>query len=369
VRDNTSLFTNIDQYLKPAVGKGQFFCAGYPFDDNFRWSLFMNMREAAIHQWLGDCSYSGFNLEVASADASFRQYWRMTHQKDSYIVMDAPPEKESCDAFIHVDELLRQAGLSAPEILEQDLQQGFLLLTDFGCQDYLGQLNPDSENKLYSDAIQALLQMQTRIATDELPGYGEPLLNREMDLFHGWFLGELLDIRLTDHQSNLWQSAKKTLIANALQQPEVFVHRDFHSRNLMKIQSGNPAILDFQDAVKGPLTYDLVSLLRDCYIEWPVQRVESLAKEYYKLAREKNLLDVSHEKFIYWFNLMGIQRHLKAVGIFSRLNIRDGKPGYLKDIPRTLNYVISVGREESSMSKLVSLMDELDIENRILRLL
>jgi N-acetylmuramate 1-kinase len=329
----------------------------------------MNTREAAIHQWLGDCGYSDYNLEVASADASFRQYWRMTYQKESFIVMDAPPEKESCDAFIKVDELLRQAGLGAPEILEQDLQQGFLLLTDFGRQDYLVELNSKTENTLYTDAIKALLLMQTRIVPDELPSYDETLLNQEMDLFRDWFLGELLEIRLTDHQVSVWTSTKRSLITNALHQPEVFVHRDFHSRNLMKIQSVNPAILDFQDAVKGPITYDLVSLLRDCYIDWPVQRVENLAKVYYQLAHNEGLLNVDSKIFMQWFNLMGIQRHLKAIGIFSRLNIRDHKPGYMKDIPRTLNYVITVGRVENSMFELANLIEELEIESRIRRLL
>jgi aminoglycoside/choline kinase family phosphotransferase len=186
-----------------------------------------------------------------------------------------------------------------------------------------------------------------------------------MDLFHDWFLVKLLGISLDQEQQSIWQSIKQSLIENALAQPQVFVHRDYHSRNLMKLEAHNPGILDFQDAVKGPVTYDLVSLLRDCYIDWPQTRVEQLALDYYEIARGNDLIDVEVVQFMRWFNLMGIQRHLKAIGIFSRLKIRDGKAGYLNDIPRTLEYVRQVSADDMSMAGLFSIIEELDLNSRI----
>jgi aminoglycoside/choline kinase family phosphotransferase len=200
--------------------------------------------------------------------------------------------------------------------------------------------------------------MQTRIDATDLSPYDATLLHREMDLFHDWFLGKLLGISLDQEQRLIWQSIKQTLIENALAQPQVFVHRDYHSRNLMKLDTHNPGILDFQDAVNGPITYDLVSLLRDCYIAWPPERVDQLAQDYYEFARVNDLVDVDAAQFMRWFNLMGIQRHLKAIGIFSRLKIRDGKPGYLKDIPRTLEYVRQVSADEMSMAGLFSIIEQ-----------
>jgi len=279
--------------------------------------------------------------------------------------MDAPPDREPCDQFIAVARKLRGAGLNAPEIIAQNPVEGFLLLTDFGGSDYLSQLSPASEASLYADALEALLLMQTRIDAAELPLYDTALLNREMDLFHDWFLGKLLGISLDQAQQSIWQSIKQSLVENALAQPQVFVHRDYHSRNLMKLESDNPGILDFQDAVKGPLTYDLVSLLRDCYIDWPPARVEQLALDYYERARVNGLLDAEPAQFMRWFNLMGIQRHLKAIGIFSRLKIRDDKPGYLKDIPRTLEYVRQVSADDMSMAGLFAIIDQLGLNSRI----
>jgi hypothetical protein len=279
--------------------------------------------------------------------------------------MDAPPDREPCDQFIAVACKLRNAGLNAPEIIAQNPVEGFLVLTDFGGRDYLSQLGPESEASLYGDALKALLLMQTRIDAADLPLYDATLLNREMDLFHDWFLGKLLGISLDQDEQSIWQSIKQTLIENALAQPQMFVHRDYHSRNLMKLETHNPGILDFQDAVNGPITYDLVSLLRDCYIDWPQARVEQLALDYYEIARGNDLIDVEAVQFMHWFNLMGIQRHLKAIGIFSRLKIRDGKPGYLQDIPRTLEYVRQVSAEEMSMAGLFSIIEKLGLSSRV----
>jgi aminoglycoside/choline kinase family phosphotransferase len=324
----------------------------------------MSDRTTQLNQWLDKLGYRNYRLSPASEDASFRSYLRLETAAESLIVMDAPPAKEPCDQFIAVAQKLRDAGLSAPEIIARNPAEGFLVLTDFGGSDYLSQLSPESEASLYGDALAALLLMQTRIDATDLPPYDAALLNREMDLFHDWFLGKLLGISLDPGQQAIWQSIKQALVDNALAQPQVFVHRDYHSRNLMKLETGNPGILDFQDAVKGPITYDLVSLLRDCYIDWPPIRVDQLALDYYEFAKVNDLVNVKAAQFMRWFNLMGIQRQLKAIGIFSRLKIRDGKAGYLKDIPRTLEYLRQVSADEMSMVGLFSMIEQLGLNRR-----
>ena len=322
----------------------------------------MNDRYKQMERWLDSLGYRNYTLSAASEDASFRSYHRVKTGVESWILMDAPPDKEPCDRFIAIASKLRNVNLGAPEIIHQNLSQGFLLLTDFGNSDYLSALDTNTEGPLYADALAALLKMQTSIESDDLPGYNEELLVQEMDLFRDWFLKELLGIEFDATQQVWWQSIKQVLVQNAVEQPQVFVHRDYHSRNLMKIENHNPGILDFQDAVKGPLTYDLVSLLRDCYIAWPAVKVDQHALEYFDYASTNELIDVKPAKFLRWFNLMGIQRHFKAIGIFSRLKIRDGKHGYLKDIPRTLGYIEQVSAEEMNMIELYSLISELDLK-------
>jgi len=329
----------------------------------------MSDRTKQMTDWLDRLGYRDYTLSPASEDASFRTYHRLQRGEDSWVVMDAPPQKESCDQFIAIAKKLRLGKLSAPEIIEVNLSQGFLMLTDFGQTTYLSVLDATSEGPLYADALSALLQMQTKIDCDGLPDYDEPLLMQEMELFRHWFLGELLGIGLSEAQAVQWDSIKQVLVQNALEQPQVFVHRDYHSRNLMKIEQDNPGILDFQDAVKGPVTYDLVSLLRDCYIDWPAVRVDQLALDYYECAKANDLIEVQPAKFMRWFNLMGIQRHLKAIGIFSRLKIRDSKSIYLKDIPRTLNYVQQVSAEEMNRVGLYALLSELELKFRVKSLL
>jgi hypothetical protein len=319
--------------------------------------------------WLDNLGYRDYTLSIASEDASFRSYYRVEQGTDSWILMDAPPGKESCERFIVVANKLRGVNLSTPEIIEQDTAQGFLLLTDLGSTAYLSILDTENEGSLYADALVALLKMQTDIECDDLPDYDEHLLLQEMDLFRDCFLHDLLGIDLDLAQQLQWTSVKKTLVQNVLEQPRVFVHRDYHSRNLMKLDKYNPGILDFQDAVKGPITYDLVSLLRDCYIAWPPVRVDQLALDFYEIARANKLVDVKPARFLRWFNLMGIQRHLKAIGIFARLKLRDAKDGYLKDIPRTLNYIEQVSAEENSMTGLHTLISELNLKFRVKSLL
>jgi aminoglycoside/choline kinase family phosphotransferase len=304
-------------------------------------------RLEALKYWLEtELSFREYTITPASGDASFRRYFRVTHEGASFIVMDAPPDREDTRPFITVSKLFADAGLNVPEVIDADPGQGYLLLTDLGSRPYLEALDETSVERLYGDALGALAGIQTcRPAAGLLPDYDRELLLREMELFREWLLGTHLGLSLDAAQSALLDAAFAGLADSALAQPRVCVHRDYHSRNLMVTQRNNPGILDFQDAVMGPVTYDLVSLLRDCYIQWPRARVEDWALGYHELALQCGILHAEHEspeQFLRWFDLMGVQRHLKAAGIFARLNHRDGKPGYLLDIPRTLGYVTEV---------------------------
>lgn len=297
-----------------------------------------------------------YEIVPASADASFRRYFRIRFDGMSRIVMDAPPEQEDCHPFIHVSSLMAGIGLHVPVVLRQDLQQGFLLLTDLGDRMYLPELNADTVESLYGDALQALLRLQAHGAAD-LPPYDRHLLMTEMELFRQWYLQRHLGLSLSESESATIDNAFAYLAEQALQQPRVIVHRDYHSRNLM-LSSPNPGILDFQDAVIGPVTYDLVSLLRDCYIAWPRDQVETWVSQYYRQAQAEGLLEgIDQAQFLNWFDLMGIQRHLKASGIFARLNYRDGKSGYLEDIPRTLGYVIEVGKDYPVLRPFIEMVE------------
>ena len=312
----------------------------------------MPERLERLKHWLeNELNFSEYNLNPASADASFRRYFRVTHEAESWIVMDAPPEKEDSRPFIAVARLLLDAGLNVPVVIDADLEQGYLLLSDLGSRSYLDALDESSVGRLYGDALGALAAVQAcRPESGSLPQYDRKLLLAEQELFREWLLGKHLGLTLTATQSALCDRVFDRLADNALAQPQVCVHRDYHSRNLMVTTRNNPGILDFQDAVIGAVTYDLVSLLRDCYIAWPRERVEDWALGYQELALQSGILRGEHEnpvQFMRWFDLMGMQRHLKAAGIFARLNHRDGKPGYLADIPRTLGYVTDVaGRHD-----------------------
>jgi aminoglycoside/choline kinase family phosphotransferase len=245
-----------------------------------------------------------------------------------------------------------------PQILQQDLRQGFLLLSDLGSQPYLDALNAQSVERLYGDALGALAVMQACVSADELPPYNETLLRREMALFPDWFLTTHLGLELSESEQQLLADAFGLLADNAQAQPQVFVHRDYHSRNLM-VCDHNPGILDFQDAVHGPVTYDLVSLLRDCYIAWPREQVEEWVQGYHDIALDHGIIrSPMSEQFLRWFDLMGVQRHLKAIGIFARLNHRDGKPGYLNDIPRTLGYVEEVSGRYPALADFAAFIQE-----------
>jgi aminoglycoside/choline kinase family phosphotransferase len=316
-------------------------------------------RIRAIEDWLHTLLNEDFEMEPASEDASFRRYFRVTHQGKTHIVMDAPPDKEDVHPFIDIARRLEMNGVHVPHLFDADLEQGFLLLSDLGSTSYLSALSHETVDSLYGDALQALLKIQTA-NINKLPYYNRELLHREMELFREWYLGRHLGLPLDRLLTARLETIYETLIQSALAQPRVFVHRDYHSRNLMLIDENNPGVIDFQDAVIGPVTYDLVSLLRDCYIDWPRERVEAWALQYRDMAVEKSIIDaIPDEQFLSWFDLMGVQRHLKATGIFARLNYRDGKSGYMNDIPRTLGYVYEVCGRHEVLQELKGLLDEI----------
>jgi aminoglycoside/choline kinase family phosphotransferase len=300
-----------------------------------------------LKDWLQDTAgLDDFVIEPASEDASFRRYFRIAHNGRTLIAMDAPPGQEDLRPFVHVSRLLDEAGVHVPELYRVDLELGFILLSDLGSQLYLDTLSEENADRLYGDALGALIAIQACGACDSLPPYDRTLLMNEMALFRDWLVGTHLSLVLSDREHDELEAAFTLLADSALDQPRVFVHRDYHSRNLMVTAHNNPGIIDYQDAVAGPVTYDLVSLLRDCYVEWPRTRVEDWALGYLELASQSGVLQPNHgdeAQFLRWFDWMGVQRHLKASGIFARLYRRDGKPGYLADIPRTLNYVLDVG--------------------------
>jgi aminoglycoside/choline kinase family phosphotransferase len=316
-------------------------------------------RMQALQAWLGSLPGHSFSdVQPASSDASFRRYFRVNDSvtNKSFVVMDAPPDKEDCGPFIYITRLLREAGVNAPAIHQMNQQQGFLLLDDLGNRPYLDYLNNDTADELYADALSAMINMQHIEQAIELPLYDQQRLQDEMNLFEAWYLNKHLEIQLDSQQKASLQHVFNILIQSALEQPQVFVHRDYHSRNLMLLEENNPGVIDYQDAVIGPLTYDLVSLFKDCYIEWPRDKVEAWLDSY--LVQTDLPVDFDRRQFIRWFDLMGVQRHLKVLGIFSRLNYRDGKPQYLNDLPLTLRYVLDVSNRYAELSPLLNLLQE-----------
>jgi aminoglycoside/choline kinase family phosphotransferase len=316
-----------------------------------------------LRHWLeSSLGFHDFDLAPASADASFRRYFRVTRAQGSVIVMDAPPGKEDVGPYLRVAQMLEEAGVHAPHIIARNAELGFLLLSDLGATTYLDALrDPDRAEPLYRDAIAALVKFQSngRGHCAALPPYDERLLRTEMRLFPEWLVSRHLGVDADGDLGTTLAAAADLLVANALEQPQVFVHRDYHSRNLMVCEGANPGILDFQDAVHGALTYDLVSLLRDCYVAWPQERVLGWVRDYRRLAANAGLeTGADEERFLRWFDLMGIQRHLKAAGIFARLWHRDDKPGYLPDVPRTLNYIVEACARHEDLHALGALVRE-----------
>ena len=286
---------------------------------------------------------TGLELSQASADASFRSYWRVQLSDGrTHIIMDAPPDKEDVRPWLDVATRLRTAGVHAPAVLAQDLMRGFLLLEDFGTRTYLPALSDATADALYGDALASLTRMQRNVNTTDLDDYDESRLIAEMELMPEWFLNRHLTYAPTCDEWDVIELAFRSLVDNAHQQPQVFVHRDYHSRNLLVLENNGPGVIDFQDAVRGPITYDLVSLLRDCYIAWPAERVDAWVEGYRQRLNEVGLTNADPRTFRRWFDLMGLQRHLKVLGIFCRLWYRDGKGGYLGDLPLVWRYTREV---------------------------
>lgn len=299
-------------------------------------------------------------LESVAGDASFRRYFRVKNaDHKTFIVMDAPPEKEDCRPFVEITEAWRKQGVKLPELFAIDLEQGFLILEDFGdtllFQTVDGK-SQDEQRSVYLKAIDSLAGIQGLDNAKQLPAYDRALLERELALFTDWLIGTALNITLDDAEQTIIRMAFEILIDNALSQAQCAVHRDYHSRNLMALQSGQVGIIDFQDAVYGPVTYDLVSLLRDCYIELDSNLVQELALNYKQTSTIETVRSANEALFLKQFDLMGIQRHMKAAGIFARLALRDGKFGYLNDIPRTFGYILKQTARYNELQSLHSLL-------------
>nr|CAA6830660.1 MAG: COG3178: Predicted phosphotransferase related to Ser/Thr protein kinases [uncultured Thiotrichaceae bacterium] len=326
--------------------------------------MIQDVRFEQLKQWVRSLpGWENTQFEVASADASFRRYFRALNNHKTAIVMDAPPELEDSSTFIDITRRLLDAEAHAPVIIADNLSAGFLLLQDFGSTPLLSELTPTNADQHYRQAIQELLKLQIADTT-HLPVYDVACLREEMDLMPEWFLVTHLNLGGDIPQALIEQTFSE--LSHAVHaQPVVFVHRDYHSRNLM-LTDGHIGVIDYQDAVLGPMTYDLVSLLRDCYVAWPEQQVTRWALSFHKEAiKAGNIPPVNEAEFMRWFDLTGLQRHIKVLGIFSRLNHRDGKSAYLNDLPLVLSYVLSVGSRHPETSQLVEWMRSAGIPERI----
>ena len=316
--------------------------------------------------WLGTLGLvDAASRRPASSDASFRRYFRLdvlpalrAKLGDTLIAMDAPPERENVPAFLHVQGLLLDAGVTVPAIVAKDVPNGFLLLSDLGTTTYLQRLTVDNAPFMYSDAVDALIKFQLHSAPGVLPEYDRAFIVRELKLFPEWFVSKHLGITMTDEQSKQLDAVFEAIIANNLAQQQVFMHRDFHSRNLMFMDQGNPGVLDFQDAVFGPVTYDLGSLLRDAYIQWDEEIVLDWVVRYWQRAKAVGLpVNPDIDAFYRDFEFMALQRHLKILGIFCRLNYRDGKAIYMGDLPTVTDYVRKTANRYTVLKPLARLLD------------
>jgi len=298
-------------------------------------------------------------LTAASSDASFRRYFRWEGEGRTFIVMDAPPPQENCKPFVDIAHLLGESGINVPKIYAEDLTQGFLLLNDLGQKTYLDVIDGQNADQLFADAIDALLAYQQLPMDAPLPSYDVALLRRELELFPEWYVKRHLGIEFDQAQQASWQQASDLLIESALAQPKVLVHRDFMPRNLM-LSEPNPGVLDFQDAVYGPVTYDITCLFKDAFLSWPEERVDTWLRGYWERAGKLGIpVQASVDEFLRASDLMGVQRHLKVIGIFARICHRDGKPRYLADVPRFFSYIEAVLARRPELSELSSLLASL----------
>ena len=330
----------------------------------------MDDRLSALDAWLREVLRGApFRLERASTDASFRRYFRaFLDDGRTFIAMDAPPERENSRAFVHVARLFRDAGLNAPEIIAEDLARGYLLLTDLGTRSYLSELREGRDvDRLFADASTALVRWQQATRPGELPEYGEALLARELELFPEWYVGRHLGVQLDEPRAQALRTVFSRVLEQNLSQGRVFVHRDFMPRNLMVCEP-NPGIIDFQDAVHGPVSYDIACLYRDAFVSWEEERVLDGTIRYWEMARKAGLPvpgDFAH----FWRDVewMGVQRHLKVLGIFARLHYRDGKAGYLEDTPRFLGYVRHAANRYPGLRALAEILDHLEGKSAAVR--
>ena len=355
----------------------------------------MDQRFKALQEWLEkELGWSLIDLRTASNDASFRRYFRAIIEKSgetsrersrepsadhsSFVIMDAPPQQERLEPFISIARALKKQGVNSPQVHEINQQQGYLVLQDLGdityLQSLLEQNSEPHSDALYQDAIKSLILLQQgtwQADSFKLPNYDARLLEQELDLFTQWYLREHLRHSLDTNQLEVWQRTKQLLISACEEQPQVWVHRDYHSRNLMLTTESSPGVIDFQDMVIGPISYDLASLLKDCYIQWPRDRQLSWLKDYYRLMTQSfnqlekgfSQMEFSFEQLIRWDDLTGMQRHLKVLGIFSRLNYRDGKNQYLGDLPLVKQYVDEVLSLYPEFSDFRSLFDQ--VHNKV----
>lgn len=320
----------------------------------------MTDRSAARLAWARSVlDAPALTLEPASSDASFRSYWRTRHEGESWIVMDSPPALEDPRPWLAIGERLAAAGLHVPAVRAKDLDQGFLLIEDLGNRLYLSELNEHNADALYGDAMDALLRMQTRMDYRDLPPFDGEVLVRGLEVMPEWFLSRHLGHTPSCEEWDVLEAAFGAIVRNALEQPRCFVHRDYHSRNLLIVGSNNPGVIDFQGALGGPVTYDLASLLRDAYIVWPRERVEGWVDSYRQRLLDAGVIDaaVDTARFLRWFDLTGLHRHVRVLGQFYRLWYRDGKPGYLADVPRVYAYVVSVASRYPELADFAALLE------------
>jgi aminoglycoside/choline kinase family phosphotransferase len=321
----------------------------------------MDDRFRALEAWLeAHLGHGAQRIERASTDASFRRYFRVFTADGTRIAMDAPPERENSKAFVQVAGLMRDAGLNVPRILAQDLAQGFLLLTDLGTRPYIAALREEAPGPLLDDATRALVRWQAASRPGVLPEYDEALLRRELDLFPDWYIARHLGVELSSAQRATMDGVFRRILDRNLAEARVFVHRDFMPRNLM-VSDPNPGVLDFQDAVHGPVSYDIACLMRDAFISWDEERVLDVTIRYWEKARNAGI-PVPDDFARFWHDVewMGLQRHLKVLGIFARLKYRDGKGAYLEDAPRFLGYVRHATKRYRDLAPLGALIDELE---------
>ncbi|WP_448546440.1 aminoglycoside phosphotransferase family protein [Thalassotalea fusca] len=317
----------------------------------------LDLRLDALLQWLNkQFDTDNIDIEALDGDAGFRRYFRIHVNGKCYIAVDAPPDTCNNPSFVDIAQRMRAVGVKTPAIHHVDKDKGWFCLEDFGNELLIQSLNEASLAPVYQDAFGPLLQF-SRIDTQQLPYFDEAFIVRELDIFSEWLLDKHLGISLTALQDSAWQQCQSLLVTSALAQPQQFMHRDYHSRNIMRCADSSLGIIDFQDAVLGPITYDIVSLLKDCYVKWPRQQVLDLYSTYLEQLDSELVANYSKQQWIKWFDLMGMQRHLKASGIFARLHHRDNKSHYLKDIPLTLSYIVETAdlySEFAFLSELIS---------------